>query len=184
MKRPVSVNVIGWLFIIASAPGILGAMAGLIVYRFVSIQIALGNIEPIPRDIIQIFGPFTGIFDNFGIFMIIQIIVFAYIIYVAVQFLKLKKWARDVLEVVSWLGIIITLIIGISLIITGNDFVTTVRSMSETPAPPGFFRLIFFSASATNLLFHLVPLGLIIWFLRKKELKKVFKHPNSTEDYP
>lgn len=179
MEKPNSINVIGWIFILFSILVIFCSFSGLIFLKIFTYQIARGVIEPVIVDFFRFMGPISGIFENFGIFAVIQILVFAYVIFVAVQFMRLKKWARDILEVISWLGILLSIVFGIMISITWDDVIRGISGVQGIPVATAFFDFLGMTIAISSVILHVVPLGIIIWFLRKEKVRRALVSPES-----
>src|SRR5712691_13348262 len=110
MERPTSITVIAWVFI---GFGILALLTGLfgLAISFVS-----PTPSPTPQEAAHMPAPFQLMSSMFNFFWLIaglQLASGALMIWAGVAFLKLRSWARAVLEVFSWLALAYNLCFGV-----------------------------------------------------------------------
>ncbi|MEE9615067.1 MAG: hypothetical protein V3W31_09015 [Thermodesulfobacteriota bacterium] len=111
-ERPTSVTVIAWIFIVVSVLAIIFGGLGLLLFALVGQmgveggQAATAAGEHVSVHVLGPFKDLTPIFRTLAVIQIVQIGVGLFVMLSAVYLLKLKAWARTVLEVVSWLGLL------------------------------------------------------------------------------
>jgi len=118
-KKPLSVKIIAWIFIVLSALLILSTSIGLIEInyifsRIVSLtDIARGleryNFPQFAKTVYIIF--FMYINPMFWFFLLTYVFIFIS----GIQFLRLNEWARRSLEIICWLSLVY--LVGISIFI-------------------------------------------------------------------
>lgn len=99
-----------------------------------------------------------------GLWIAAQIIISAFVIVAAIQFIRLRAWARIVLEVVSWLSL--AYVIG-----TGMMGVATLGNVTGKASPSIFGTAVLMMSVGTMVVFA-VPLIVVIWYLRGETITK------------
>ena len=105
IQRPTSVTVIGWLYI---GFGILGLLSGVLftAMSFLMRSTMTGAQMPPPSpDEPAFFRLMTSMFDWFWLFGVAQVVVMSLMIWSGAAFLRLRAWARTVVEIIAWLGL-------------------------------------------------------------------------------
>ncbi|MDI6808792.1 MAG: hypothetical protein QME66_07410 [Candidatus Eisenbacteria bacterium] len=102
-RKPTGLVVIAWTWIITGTYMVFSGVMALASSSFVSqIPFMVG----IPGEIGPGFGLLMNIIRHFALFAMAQIAMAAIIIASAVALLKLRPWARTVIEVMSWLFLV------------------------------------------------------------------------------
>ena len=157
MKKPVSVTIIAWIWIVVAIKMLLSAIRIL----------KKGYPEPLENvsNPFKIMDVFLRHFETVGI---ISIIISIFIIIIAFYFLKLRAWAKTAIETISWLGLIYFTCLGIYGLFIWKEIVSFVK---ETNTQMGSF--IFISHVATSVFVVLIIIALIVMiiFLRGKTIR-------------
>jgi hypothetical protein len=149
-KRPTCVTVIGWAWIIIGSLMFISAVISL--FSLVMISGMARNDPEMPLT-----------FKLFPVFAIIQIGAATLGIISGINFLKLKSWARNVLEVLTW--ILFIFILGFMIF-----WIFSWISMSPDDGPPGFETMgIVMGVVITGI--YVVPLGVMLKYLRGPKVK-------------
>ena len=149
-KRPTCVTVIGWVWII------LGGLTCLFATMALFMSIMMGGVGQDDPD-----KPF--IFDIFPYLSVVQIGVAVLGLISGIHFLRLRSWARSVLECLTWLGLVFT--VGFMVV-----WLFGWGSMAFRHGPPGFAIMgvvmaIFITAM------YAVPLGIMLKYLRGPKVR-------------
>ena len=104
-KRPRSVTVIGWISIVFAVSTILSNGWG--IWEGSQGQI---EVTPIPSEIPAAWV-FKLVVENYGILRYLGLALAMLILIAGIEFLRLRAWARTVLEIYYWFGFV--LLIGV-----------------------------------------------------------------------
>lgn len=168
-KRPTSMTVIGWLFIVGSAFMILSAGMGLVALSMMR-ETTGGRLPPLPPDAPAMLRVLYGLMPYFWLLARLQIAFALFVLFAALQFLRRRAWARAALESVAWLGVVFT--VGFALIWAA----TWVSMMSTVPAQPGapsptFFTILGVVVAVVVAAIWATPLVVILVFLRGRTIR-------------
>lgn len=95
-KRPTAVSVIGWFWII---------VGGFMTLASVSVLLQEPPSESLIREMSKDSSLGAWVFRHYVLFALLQVAVAQVAIVSGIGFLRLRKWARIALEVLSWLGV-------------------------------------------------------------------------------
>jgi len=173
-QRPSAVTVIGWIFLVAGALMILMGLQGIIIYSIVK---PLATRAPQSLEQAKpLIWPFLLIGRYLGLLAILKILAGVIILITSIQFLKLRPWARVVLELCSWLGALIVIVFGTFLTIA---WIATTTSLWRAGAELPGFIVVFVGIGALmasiNVAVFVVPFAALIVFLRGKTVREAFK---------
>jgi uncharacterized membrane protein YhaH (DUF805 family) len=154
-KKYETIRKLGLTFKIIAAFMLLSAMLGLVMY-FVKIDLSGNNHS---NDVFEQSVLLAFVFDHFTVLALLQILIAIGIFYSSVQFIKLRLWARNVLEIFTWFFM--------GFILCFSVFMITFSSVSST---------LFKSMTAVSMGCWAIPVLLLIWLLRKQEVKDAFRH--------
>ena len=167
--RPTSVTVIGWMFVIFA---ILLVLSGCMSFIFAELIRKMPEAyQEMPIDINQLFKSMPFAFSSIMIFSILQIVYGVVILVSGIYFLKLKSWARITLEVISWFGLLATLV---SAVLGVLGFTASLKVLSEL----GFTQINIVLGIIVYLvitIIFIIPIIVIIKALRGRVLKEAFK---------
>jgi hypothetical protein len=168
-KRPTAITVIGWIFLVSSILMILSGGLGFIAFSFMN-QMA-EEMPPIPEELLNQFQILRIIFQNFGIIALLQVALAIFVLMASIHFLKLRKWARNAVEIVAWLGLLYVVGFGIFWVVSWITITSNIP-VSEAPSgPPPMFNIIGAIMGCVVTVVWAVPLIIIIIFLRGKTIK-------------
>jgi len=100
-ERPAAVTVFGWVWIVYGAVKLLGGMWGLFVWLFGGVQEFIANPglpSVLPIGLEKVFGGFRAAVTA-------QTVYATGILVTASAFLRRRRWARAVVEILCWLGL-------------------------------------------------------------------------------
>lgn len=169
-KRPIEVTVIGWIFIGVAIFTCLSSMIALIYFSFFY-QMIVRNLLQFPGQL----KSFLVLFKYGELMMLPTMVVAIFVIIAGIYFLKLRTWARNALEVVSWVAIGYRVGHSIFFMIFWKNIVSHLPIPQGGPTiqlmigPYGVFLTIF------SIMMHIVPLAVIIYFLRGKTVRQAFE---------
>ncbi len=153
-KRPTCVTVIGWVWIVLGGlmafSSVMGLMSYLMIEQFAQMQ---GH----PEDFME-----TGIFRYFPFLAVVQFIVAVTGLISGINFLKLKAWARNVLEALTWLLLVFTV---------GSGVFWEYQWMSIPVEAPDNFQWFGAVMGAVIVLIYTVPLIIMLVYLRGKRVR-------------
>ncbi len=153
-KRPTCVTVIGWFWIIVGGLMCVSALMGLFVSVMTG-QLLEANSKGQEN--------MRAIFKFFPILLPFQLGIGVLGIISGVKFLRLKRWSRSALEVLTWVSLI-------SIIAFSIHWISTWGYMSSGHEPPGFAAMGLVMGIVVTAM-HGVPLGIILKYLRGNKVK-------------
>lgn len=118
-------------------------------------------------------GSFS-MFRYFGVWIALKVLLGVFVIAAAIQFLRLRAWARSTLEVVSWLGLVYVLATGIMSVVAWGKMSGTVTLPASDNFPSAFGAMGLLFSVVTMVLFA-VPLIVVIWYLRGETIKEAMR---------
>lgn len=149
---------LGLVYKILSGFMFFSGVMGLLVYSI--FVISFGYFPPISDGLFRQSTILSFLFKNFAIFALGQIIISGFVFYASFKFLKYQSWARKVLEVFSWL-------------IIGFIILFAILSITIITFRIPLLVKVMFTAS---ICFWAVPILILIWFIKKKEVVEAFKN--------
>jgi len=163
--RPTSITVIGWLFIgfgvLAMLGGVFGAIMSFLI-PFPDEPAAKMVDAPLP------FRLMSRLFDYFALLAGIQIVVATAMIWSGAAFLRLRPWARTVIEGLTWIALVYDLAFG-------AFWIWAVAAMWSESAPAADETTIFFplfiSFGALMIAAFAVPMIVIIRVIRSRTVR-------------
>ncbi len=168
-KRPTAITVIGWIFLASSILMILSGGLGFMVFSYMK-QIA-EEMPPLSDELPHQFQIMRIIFQNFGIIALLQVAFAIFVLMTSIHFLQLRKWSRTALEIITWLGLFYIVGFGIFWVVSWIT-ITSSFPVSEVPSgPPPMFNIIGAVMGCVVTVVWVVPLIIIIIFLRGKTIK-------------
>jgi hypothetical protein len=169
--RPTSITLIGWLAISLGAMSILSAVGGLAVSLAMP---SLGDAPEVPG----VYFP-TWLFRHYAALCLVQVGVAGLAVVGGIFLLRLKPWARTVVEGISWVGLL-------ALIAFGVLWTRTAASMTaHFPAQEGvsFPSTLFTGMGVMITLILVVPFVVVIRTLRGSAVRAAM-HGAATTDAP
>jgi len=172
--RPLAVTIIGWIFlVIATLLIVLGVFVLLSYHVFFSSKFnqALPLAEDAPR-----WAKLGVVYLRYSLVSWhAATLLSVFVLVAAVQFLKLRAWARTALEVVSWLCIAGTLGSWIFLLPVWARIASEPAGAPAKGAPAfPAFNILGVATSMAYMLLSLVPAAVMIYFLRSKTVRGAF----------
>jgi hypothetical protein len=169
-KKPTSVTVIGWIFIVVSGLMLLSGAMGLVSFSLMK-KMSGGEFPPMVEGMPGAFKASAFMFKHFGLIAFLQILFAGFSLFAGIQFLRLRSWARTALEVIAWLGLTYIIGFGIFWIISWVS-ITSAIPAEGAAAPPAAFNIIGAIMGAVVIAIFAVPAIVIIIFLRKPEVRR------------
>ncbi len=146
-KRPVSVTVIGWLVVASGIWMLLGGLGSAMQSLVWSTPF-----DPLPRKMLERFPVYAFIFRHYFAITILQCLISILEIISGIYFLRLRPWARNLIEWICWVMIVGVLLIGIQFVLPPLDYFSVVGLMCTTA--------------------FIVPFAILVYFLRTPEVRK------------
>jgi len=171
LRRPTPVTVIGWIFIAGAVFSLLASSLGLVTFanlyqmRKLLLPPGAGQDPAFLRFVMRYVLPLLGLLLPVSLF----------VVYAAVQFLKLKAWARVALEAMAWLGAAYILVSGCFWIFVFLKFLFSPPLPGVTTDYPPLLRVLFVAVSALSTIVWLLPVLALIFFLRFQPVRDAFK---------
>ena len=161
-KRPTCVTVIGWAWVIIGGLMCLSAITAL----FMSLAFnQMVKSQPIvPPEAPAGFGIFALMAEYFPLIATVQLFVAVFGIIAGINFLKLKSWARNALETLTWL--LLLFVIGFMVFWLFTLFAMT--SASNAPIVMAVFMAVM-GVVVTGV--YGVPLGIMLKYLRGEKVR-------------
>lgn len=166
--RPLSVTVVGTLFLAIAIVMVLSSLWGLLTFELFS-----PTGEEIPH--LSEDAPWGATFvftiaEHYDVVFFLQLIFAIFVLIVSIQFLNLRAWARTVLEIMCWifLGIgIVSVVIMWSSVLLMPSYDQGYHDYTRWVMPSflGIFGVIL-------LVMYIVPLVVFIYVLRTKAVRE------------
>lgn len=163
-----AVKVIGCLFIAVAGFKILVAVFG---------YLALSSVTKMASGLTQTTAgaaDASRAFQYLVLWIAAQILIGAFVIVAAVQFMRLRAWARTALEVVSWLGLAYVIGTGIMSVAAWGK-ISGMASKAGFGSAPSAFGTMGLILSVGTMVVFAVPLIVVIWHLRGETISKVVR---------
>ena len=171
VARPTGVSVIAWGWIITGGlMGFSGVMA-LLALSFMPILIQPELESQMPAG----FGPMMSMFRYFTLLVLVQLAVAVVAVVTGIQFLKLRSWARTVLEVISWLSVIYVIGFGVFWLFMWST-ISGQLPQEGAPFDSRTFEIFGLVMGAFVTLVFAVSLGITIKYLRGKVVRGAIQH--------
>ena len=182
IKTPTSVNVIGWIFIVASGLSIIGSLFNVLFSHFMFRCLREQGQWPPPMPHAEMMPSGFGMMMSFTNLIMrhhvlvtaITMAVSVFVLVSGIKFLKRRAWARKSLEVVSWCLIVLMVIYaGFFGVFFSRMFDGIGQTMppGDCAPPPALFKTFGIVVMVFSLAVYAVPLGVIIKFLRGKAVR-------------
>jgi ABC-type methionine transport system permease subunit len=111
-------------------------------------------------------------FDHFGAFALVQVVLAVGVIFSAVMFLRLKSWARASLEAMSWLILLFGVVFGVYWAIFWYGSFSAGPQSKGAIAQSYLFRDFGVVMAAIITVMNSVPFAVLIWWLRKSTVRE------------
>ncbi len=169
-RRHIAITIIGWVYILGAVFTLLAGSLGFMTYA---------NIQQM-RKLLLPPGEFQDTaFLRFMVryvlpVLVLQIPISLFVAITGAQFLKLKAWARTVLEVLAWILAAYIVVSGIFWLIIFLNFLFGHPAAPVAGDYPPLLKILFVGVSSLSTLVWIFPIGVGIFFLRHKDVKKEF----------
>jgi magnesium-transporting ATPase (P-type) len=152
------INGLGLTFKIITGLMFGAGIMGLLMYAVMT-AITGGEFPPADGSEAQLSPLLAFLLKHYALLALAQAVVAAGLFYTSFQFVKLRRWARNVLEKFVWFlgGLVICFAV---FIIISPPF--------NLPSLAKFMM-------AASMGFWLIPVAIMIWLLRKREVKEAFE---------
>ena len=179
-KRPTSVSVIAWTWIITGGFMAFSGIMGLLMFAAIPSLPSQLQAPNMPQG----FGFMMGMFGYFGWLVAAQLVLAVVAIVAGIQFLKLRPWARAALEILSWISLIYVVGFGVFWVSTWSLMTGQFPQQQDAPFDMETFRIIGLAMGAFITLTFAVPLAIMIKYLRGKVIREamVGAAPTTRED--
>jgi hypothetical protein len=153
------INGLGLTFKIITGLMFGSGMMGFVMYLVIT-AIAGSEFPPTDGSFTELSPLLSFVLKHYAVFALSQAIIAAGLFYTSFQFVKLRPWARNVLEKFVWiLGGFVTCFTTFMLIF-----------------PPVNISLLPKLMMAASMVFWLAPVAILLWLLRKREVKAAFQN--------
>jgi hypothetical protein len=174
-ERPRAVTIVGWIWLVAAALRFLNGLLGLIVWKVGGLDRGLPFLGLQSRSLqLQVLGV-EAMMRHATEILVAQVFVSGALAYAAVGLLRLKAWARTVIEAASWLGILFAAAVG------AYVYAGTAHMASETPEAAAQIRMAGAGAGIFVALLGAAFFGGTIYFLRRPAARRAFEPPSAFE---
>jgi hypothetical protein len=153
------INGLGLTFKIITALMFGAGVMGLLMYAIMT-AITGGEFPPKDGSEAQLSPLLLFLLQHYALLALAQVLVAAGLFYTSFQFVKLRRWARNVLEKFAWLS---------------GGFVICFAMFIIIFPPFNLPSLVKFGMAA-SMGFWLIPVAIVIWLLRKREVKEAFEN--------
>lgn len=176
-KRPTSVSVIAWTWIVTGAFMVFsGIMSLLMVSAMPSLTSQLPHAPNMPQGV----GLMMGMFRYFGWLIAAQLVLAVVAIVAGYEFLKLRPWARAGLEILSWISLIYVVGFGVFWLSTWSTMTGQLPQQQDVPFDMATFRIVGLAVAAVVTLAFAIPLGIMIKYLRGKVVREAILRASPT----
>jgi hypothetical protein len=170
-KRPRSVTVIAWVWIITGVLMVVSSVVLLLAYTMVK-KMAAG--QPFPPAMPAELEALLPLFGHVGLSISIQLASAVITLVAGIAFLKLRAWARTTIEAICWLSLLYVVGLGIygtfSLAgLAGN------MPRGALPVSGGAFTAVAVVAGIVVTAVFAVPLAVMIRSLRGREIREAVR---------
>jgi hypothetical protein len=169
-KRPTAITVIAWIFIVGAILMIVSSSIGFLA--FTAIKQKVGEMPPIADVLPHQFRIMNIIYRSFGILALLQVALAIFVLIASIQFLRLHKWARSALEIISWLGLVYVVGFGIFWVVSWIGITSGLPSSVGPSAPSPMFSIFGAVMGFFVALVWSVPFVVIIIHLRGKMIRE------------
>jgi len=169
-KRPTSMTVIGWVFIVGSILTALSALSAMAASRMMGEALSSPEALDLPPDVPPVFHLFLAILPFFGLLALVQLASAAFVLYAAIQFLRRRAWARTALESMTWLSIVGTVGFVAAWAYMWTAMASGIPAQPGAPSPTSF-TLAGIGIAVVLGAIYVVPMAVIVGFLRGKTIR-------------
>jgi hypothetical protein len=175
-KRPASVSVIAWTWIVTGAFMVFSGIMSLLMFAAMpSLTSQLPHSPNMPQGV----GLMMGMFRYFGWLVAAQLVLAVVAIVAGYEFLKLRPWARAALEILSWISLIYVVGFGVYWLSAWSTM-TGQFPQQDVPFDMATFRTVGLAVAAVVTLAFAVPLGIMIKYLRGKVVREAILRASPT----
>lgn len=170
--RPALLTVIGWCFIALSVVAVVSGIFSLFSFTWMNRQIrdTPELLNELPQEYQLIFSFIKLIY----VVIVFQILISVFVIFMGVEFLKMRAWARTGMEFINWFAIIISTELGFFGIVIWILGKAGVLAKLTALAPPHLFDLATPALVILSWIVGAVPLYLVNRVIRRKEIRELF----------
>jgi len=169
MVKPKSVLIIGWIVIIFSSILVVSNSMNLIAYFRLGM---LPSLE-VGDSVLKLT---TASSYDVGVFLVlktVEIMIAGYLIFIVFHFMNLRFWAKTILEIILWIGVFRS--IGYEAFRIFRIFILGANMAQNIGGSPIVFYLIATFLTVFKMCLILIPLLIILKFLRGERIKSIFE---------
>ena len=167
--RPARVTILGWLYLVAAVLTVLSGAMGWAAFTVIR-EHAGGNAPLWPPSVLG-----RLLFQHFGELTLAQIAIASFVGVAAVQFLRLRPWARAVLEGATWFTLAYTLAFGVFW-----ELAWTHGPWSAPETPTAFLIVGAIMGIAITVAIGGV-VGMLLWLLRSETVRQAMINNRRTD---
>lgn len=112
-ERPQPVTVIGWVWIVIGILRVLASVFGLLAWKFGGLRETLAGSGPSFLSAFVPAVPLRLAFHNFAAALVLQLATGVLFLYAGAGLLRLRAWARSVIEIVCWIAFVFVVCSGV-----------------------------------------------------------------------
>jgi hypothetical protein len=170
-RTPMSVSLVGYGFIGLGMISVISSGTSFFtvpLMKKILTDIAAGYDQPIID-----YGPALDVMRHAPLMAVCSIILGAFTIYAGMQFIKLRSWARLVLEIFSWIGLVLSILIAV-LFVFSYVWLGPMLVLFDDPVFARLFKTIIILCMAVAI-FFIVPNFLLMVYLRSKKVRQAMQ---------
>jgi hypothetical protein len=169
-RRPTSMTVIGWLYIVGAGLTALSALMGMAASRIMVDMGEIPSAADLPPDTPALIALTVSLLPFFALLSLAQLGLAGFVLYAAIQFLRRRAWARTALEVMTWLGIVGTLMVLVAWGFMWVRLAAGIPAPSTTSSPASLATFGVVAAIVIGAI-YVVPMALMVRSLRSPAVR-------------
>jgi hypothetical protein len=166
-KRPKSVTIIAWVWIIT---GVLMAMSGVMALLAYSMLKKMGGGQPLPLEMPTGVESMMFLLKHLGLLVFLQLAVSFITLVAGIAFLRLRAWARTAIEAITWLSLVYVVGFGFYSVYSWTRISGNIH-MGAAPVDTGAFTIVGLLIAVLLIAVFAVPLIMMIRSLRGQEIR-------------
>ena len=170
--RPTAITLIAWVAIVLGVLMLLSACLGLAAFT-IMMDSSGGGLPPLPEGASAPLRFLSRLFRSYDLLAYAQIVLSGIIVASGIAFLRLRQWARSVLEIVCWLGITYVVVFGLFWVMTWTTATATMPAPDQATGLSRMFGLFGVALGVVVTISLAAPPAAAIWFLRSRTVREV-----------
>jgi len=170
--RPTLLSVIGWCFIALACVAIVSGLFSL--FSFTWMSRAIRNAPELLNELPQQYQILFSFIKLIYIVIVFQVLLSLFILFMSIDFLKMRAWARTGLEFINWFAILISTELSFFSIVIWILGKTGVLKKLTALALPNLFDPATPALIILTWALAVVPLYFVNRVIRRKEIRELF----------